>query len=83
MPKETRKFDLEDRLIEFGVRIIRLAQALRKRELETTLPAKSFAAARPRPPIMAKHRAANPALTLFTKCKYASRNYVKPGYGCL
>jgi four helix bundle protein len=30
MPKETRKFDLEDRLIEFGVRIIRLAQALPK-----------------------------------------------------
>jgi four helix bundle protein len=30
MPKETGKFDLEDRLMEFGVRIIRLAQALPK-----------------------------------------------------
>ena len=30
MSKETRIFDLEDRLIEFGVRIIRLAQALPK-----------------------------------------------------
>jgi four helix bundle protein len=28
MSKETRIFDLEDRLIDFGVRIIRLAQAL-------------------------------------------------------
>ena len=30
MPKEPRIFDLEDRLIEFGVRVIRLAQALPK-----------------------------------------------------
>jgi four helix bundle protein len=30
MPKEPRRFDLEDRLIEFGVRIIRLAEALPK-----------------------------------------------------
>ncbi len=30
MPRETRSFDLEDRLINFGVRIIRLAQALPK-----------------------------------------------------
>jgi four helix bundle protein len=30
MPKEPLKFDLEERLIEFGVRIIRLAEALPK-----------------------------------------------------
>ena len=30
MPKEPRIYDLEDRLIEFGVRIIRLAEALPK-----------------------------------------------------
>ena len=30
MPKEPRVFDLEDRLIEFGLRIIRLAEALPK-----------------------------------------------------
>jgi four helix bundle protein len=30
MSKEPRSFDLEDRLIDFGVRIIRLAQALPK-----------------------------------------------------
>jgi four helix bundle protein len=30
MSKEPRKFDLEDRLVEFGVRLIRLAEALPK-----------------------------------------------------
>jgi hypothetical protein len=30
MPKEARTYDLEHRLIEFGVRIIRLAEALPK-----------------------------------------------------
>jgi len=30
MSKESLKFDLEERLIEFGVRIIRLAEALPK-----------------------------------------------------
>ena len=30
MPKEPRTFDLEDRLIDFGVRVIRLAEVLPK-----------------------------------------------------
>jgi hypothetical protein len=82
MPKEPRGYNLEERLIEFGVRIIRLAQALPKRGLETTSPGKSFEAALPRPPIMVKPRAPSLAPTLFIGCKYVSRNCAKRGCGC-
>ena len=80
--KEFMKFDIEDRLINFGVRIIRLAQALPRTRVGTTSPGRSFEAAHPLLLIMARRRAPNLALIVSIGCRYASRNCVERGYGC-
>ena len=66
MSKENRIFDLEERLIDFAVRIIRTAESLPKPGREITLPGNSFAVVHHPRPIMVKLKAQNLVLPLYT-----------------
>jgi hypothetical protein len=67
MSKESRIFDLEERLIDFAVRIIRLAESLPKTKVGNHVEGNSFVVVRPPLPIMVKLKAQNLSLTSSTK----------------
>ena len=67
MPKEARAFDIDDRLIDFAVRIIRLASLCQKTKWGTTLQDNSFAAAPHLLPITGKLKVLNLDLILYTR----------------
>ena len=60
MSKEKRDFDLEDRLIDFAVRIIRTAESLPKTKVGIILLASLFVVAHRLRQIMVKRRVRNP-----------------------
>jgi len=59
MSKDKRKFDLEERLIDFAVRIIRTAETLPKTKIGNHIAGQLI-----RPPIMAKLKVQNLLLIL-------------------
>jgi len=67
MSKECKDFDLEERLIDFAVRIIRTAESCQNPGLGTILRDNSSAAAHPLHRIMGKPRVLNPARILSIK----------------
>jgi len=70
MAKEERVFDLEERLIDFAVRVIRVADSL------------PFAPGHRLLQITVKHKARNRGLILSTRSKSVSKNCEKQEYGC-
>ena len=67
MSKDKRIFDLEERLGDFAVRIIRTAESLPKQGQEIILPGNLFVAVRHPLPIMVKLKVQNLVLTLSTR----------------
>ncbi len=67
MSKDNRKFDLEERLIDFAVRIIRTAESLPKSKVGNHIAGQLIRCGTSPPPIMAKLKVQNLLLILFTR----------------
>jgi len=62
-----REFDLEERLIDFAVRIIRIAESLPKSKVGNHIAGQLITAVRHLLRIMVKRKAQNPVLILSTR----------------
>ncbi len=67
MSKDDREFDLEDRLIDFAVRIIQVAQSLPKIRIGNHIAGQLIRCGTSPALTMGKHKVLNLALSLFTR----------------
>ena len=81
MPKDGRTYDLEERLIEFAVRIILLAEALPKTRAGNHIAGQIIRSGTSPAPNYGEAQSAESRSDFVHKMKICSRNYVRQGYG--